>query len=163
MGWISRLWRSRGHGVHSPFAYRFIREVLCERQPYYAYEHIPSPAQRLLYRVAVFLQPREIAGLGGADISAALMAKPEGAWARPPRWACMQASGMAVAAPGVPVPQLSAHLDRGASVVAFGLSSRSLSELAQAMPSGLIFANRAGLAVILPTPHVPLRLYRLRF
>ncbi|MDE6498034.1 MAG: hypothetical protein K2L21_05185 [Muribaculaceae bacterium] len=37
-GWWRRLRHSRGFGVHSPSAYRFIREVLCERLPYYGYE-----------------------------------------------------------------------------------------------------------------------------
>ncbi len=37
-GWWKRLRHSRGFGVHSPSAYRFIREVICERLPYYGYE-----------------------------------------------------------------------------------------------------------------------------
>lgn len=36
----SRHHRSRGFGIHSPYAFRFVREVLGERLPYYAYEHI---------------------------------------------------------------------------------------------------------------------------
>ena len=30
--------RSKGHGIHSPFAYSFVRFVLCEKSPYYCYE-----------------------------------------------------------------------------------------------------------------------------
>ncbi|MDE6108835.1 MAG: hypothetical protein K2F72_00935 [Muribaculaceae bacterium] len=37
-GWWRRLRHSRGFGVHSPSAYRFIREVLCEHLPYYGYD-----------------------------------------------------------------------------------------------------------------------------
>lgn len=36
----SRHHRSRGFGIHSPYAFRFVREVLGERLSYYAYEHI---------------------------------------------------------------------------------------------------------------------------
>ena len=35
---LSRIPRSRGFGVQSPWAYRFVRSVACERRPYYAYE-----------------------------------------------------------------------------------------------------------------------------
>lgn len=35
--WLSRMSHSRGFGVQSPSAYRFIRYVLCEHYPYYAY------------------------------------------------------------------------------------------------------------------------------
>ncbi|MGM9860968.1 MAG: hypothetical protein ACI30W_00075 [Muribaculaceae bacterium] len=65
-------WRtSLGFGVHSPFAFRFIREVLRERHcAYYAYTdiaadiskapHAAMPLRRalLLYRVIIDLQPR---------------------------------------------------------------------------------------------------------
>ncbi len=32
--------RSRGFGVHSPYAYKFVREVLGQRLPYYSYDQI---------------------------------------------------------------------------------------------------------------------------
>ncbi len=65
-------WRtSLGFGVHSPFAFRFIREVLRERRcAYYAYTdiaadiskapHSAMPLRRalMLYRVVIDLQPR---------------------------------------------------------------------------------------------------------
>lgn len=37
MVWLRRMSHSRGFGVQSPSAYRFIRYVLCEHYPYYAY------------------------------------------------------------------------------------------------------------------------------
>ena len=36
----SRHHRSGGFGIHSPYAYKFVRTVLRERKPYYAYEGI---------------------------------------------------------------------------------------------------------------------------
>ena len=35
---ISRHHRSKGHGIHSPFAFNFVRFVLREKSPYYCYE-----------------------------------------------------------------------------------------------------------------------------
>ena len=36
----SRHHRSAGFGIHSPHAFRFVREILRERNPYYAYQQI---------------------------------------------------------------------------------------------------------------------------
>lgn len=38
--WLRRMPHSRGFGVQSPSAYRFIRYVLCEHYPYYAYAEL---------------------------------------------------------------------------------------------------------------------------
>ena len=38
--WLRRMSHSRGFGVQSPSAYRFIRYVLCEHYPYYAYDEL---------------------------------------------------------------------------------------------------------------------------
>lgn len=35
---LSRHHRSKGHGIHSPFAFNFVRFVLREKSPYYCYE-----------------------------------------------------------------------------------------------------------------------------
>lgn len=34
---LSRHHRSKGHGIHSPYAYNFVRNVLREKSPYYSY------------------------------------------------------------------------------------------------------------------------------
>ena len=38
--WLGRMSHSRGFGVQSPSAYRFVRYVLCEHYPYYAYAEL---------------------------------------------------------------------------------------------------------------------------
>ena len=75
MGWWKRWLHSRGHGVHSPSAYRLIREVLCPSSlyGYYAYGDIhaidihaiadavySASELRLLYRVLVDMRPRAV-------------------------------------------------------------------------------------------------------
>ncbi len=58
--------RSRGFGVHSPWAYEIVREVLPEKCAYYAYHDINrifgSEARlgRMVFRLLVHLHPQEI-------------------------------------------------------------------------------------------------------
>ena len=82
---IQRYHRSKGHGIHSPFAFRFTLNVLRERLPYYAYEdlellrrsvidqsrrlwHHPRVMSyknaKLLFRIVNFFNPTEILQIG---------------------------------------------------------------------------------------------------
>ena len=84
----SRHHRSGGFGIHSPYAYRFVRHVWRQPLPYYAYEGIrqlvdtvkaeTTPQQRremdlideaeakLLFRVTNFFNPRHLLQAGAA-------------------------------------------------------------------------------------------------
>ena len=83
---LRRLKRSRGFGVHSPFAFHFICRTLGERAPYYAYEAIAEARRRaltlargvtrhprimseknakMLFRVVCRFNPRHIFQVGG--------------------------------------------------------------------------------------------------
>ncbi len=84
----SRHHRSGGFGIHSPYAYQFVRNVWRQRLPYYAYEGIhqlidtvkagTTPRQRrdmdliderearLLFRVVNFFNPGSILQVGAA-------------------------------------------------------------------------------------------------
>lgn len=87
MGWLrraltswSRHHRSRGFGIHSPFAFRFVREVLRERLPYYAYRRInalraqaatlcrgkviPAGEARMLFRIVNHFNPVHMLQVG---------------------------------------------------------------------------------------------------
>lgn len=66
--WLRRIRHRCGYGVHSPFAFRFLTDVVYERTPYYAYstldEALPlahSMRRRkglhLIFRLANWLQP----------------------------------------------------------------------------------------------------------
>ena len=65
---ILKAWlRTRGFGVHSPFAFRFIREVLFQPFAYYAYGEIESSIRRdaendmkRLYRILLYFRPEKI-------------------------------------------------------------------------------------------------------
>ena len=69
--WLARFRHRKGYGVHSPFAFRFITDVIYERHPYYAYHELDKALplsmhlrQRrglhLLLRLANHLQPKTI-------------------------------------------------------------------------------------------------------
>lgn len=69
--WMARFRHRKGYGVHSPFAFRFITDVIYECLPYYAYKELDKELpfskrfrQRkglhLLLRLANHLQPKTI-------------------------------------------------------------------------------------------------------
>lgn len=75
-----RTARSYGFGVHSPFAYRFVREVLSQPCAYYAYPRLDVLARRdgmeprvvrALFRVALSMRPGCVEVRGGAPESVA--------------------------------------------------------------------------------------------
>ena len=94
MGWKrymnawSRHHRSGGFGIHSPYAYNFVRNVWRQRLPYYAYagieqlidtvksgttrsqcremDLISEPEAKLLFRVTNFFNPQRIFQAGAA-------------------------------------------------------------------------------------------------
>lgn len=73
--WLRRMPNSRGFGVQSPSAYRFIRYVVNEHYPYYAYADLrkeyPSVGwlqrkrMELYFRMANFLQAAALFDCGG--------------------------------------------------------------------------------------------------
>ena len=68
--WMRRIHHSRGFGVQSPYDYRFVRYVVNEHWPYYAYDELkrrmPSIDKRtrklcrLYFRIANWRQPQQI-------------------------------------------------------------------------------------------------------
>lgn len=76
LGWLTRYRHSKGFGVHSPFAFRFITEVLGEKCPYYDFDRLPSAHQRIVYRIAARLSPATYGVAGDADGTPVRMACP---------------------------------------------------------------------------------------
>ena len=58
---LRRYHRSKGHGIHSPFAFKFVLNVLRERLPYYAYEELEELRSKVVDETRSFLRhPRII-------------------------------------------------------------------------------------------------------
>lgn len=75
-----RTARGRGFGVHSPFAFRFMREALTQPLAYYAYPELNAAARaagvspkgvRALFRSALFLRPVAVEYVGRPCAAAA--------------------------------------------------------------------------------------------
>lgn len=87
--WLLRFRHRRGYGVHSPFAFQLITEVINERWPYYDYadlldqeesfkaahdKHLQAAGEtlklrRLLYRLANYVHPQNIIFVGKESMS----------------------------------------------------------------------------------------------
>lgn len=96
--WFYRFRHRRGYGVHSPFAFSFIKEVIFERTPYYKYAGLRAQekqlarregwqvlyetlrVRRLLFRLVNYARPATVVDVGTLAASALyLKAAREGA------------------------------------------------------------------------------------
>lgn len=75
---FQRLRHKYGFGIHSPFAYHFITEVLNQRHGYYAYAQLHHKHERLVFRVALYFRPGRVVlmapELASASVSLAMPA-----------------------------------------------------------------------------------------
>lgn len=76
--WFLRFRHRRGYGVHSPFAFGFINDVVYERTAYYAYRELgklhpwwirwfrlyPLTCRQLLFRLANYVHPQTMLLIG---------------------------------------------------------------------------------------------------
>ena len=72
--WAKRICHSRGFGIQSPTDYRFVRYVINEHWPYYAYETLGlhdnweiRKLGKLYFRLANYLSPATIINMVGAE------------------------------------------------------------------------------------------------
>lgn len=87
--WCKRFRCRRGYGVHSPFAFQLITDIVYERLPYYAYGELkamrrslprgvalyPERVDKLLFRLVNYFRPQSILEVGtGAGLSLCYMA-----------------------------------------------------------------------------------------
>ena len=76
-----RAARSRGFGIHSPFAFRFVREVLSQPYAYYSYPQLDRAAKaegcqpavvRTLFRLSLWFRPGAVDVVGSASEAVSL-------------------------------------------------------------------------------------------
>lgn len=155
-----RAWRSRGFGVHSPYAYRFITGVLRCDCSYYDYDAIgPDAAARRLYRVLLELAPAAVVRSGPLDapLTAACTLA---AVAVAPSPRCPRS---VIVSPGsiVGITYLRRILASGGSVIFTDLRDTRSSEIfAEISPCAMTFAGLR-LAVLTGAPGLPRQLFPL--
>lgn len=137
--------------MHSPFAFRFITEVLGERCPYYDFERLKSPHQRIAYRIAARLSPATYGVAGDAD-------------GVPVRMACPHAEqrvgavDLLLAAHGASVCNLMPTLDAGGVVVIDGKERQLVDDAKCYLDTknhGMTFDNGKDFCILVAYPHLP--------
>lgn len=155
--WWQRLRHRRGFGIHSPFAFRFITEVLNPPRGYryYAEEDSRTDDERILARLKGFFAPEAICFRGPR--AEALSASEEAS-------ASIDSATMIVIDLdcGCP-PGLPERIARGNVVVlAFNHSGgRRLAPLLNTMTRGMSFINASSRAIIVADSRLPRQDFRV--
>ena len=154
-----RAWRSRGFGVHSPFAFSFITGVLRCPHGYYAYSAIgPSAAARRLYRIIIDLAPEKVIVTGPLSDPLAVAVSLAAAEAK----AAPCRPKLAVVPPDaiVGIAYLRSILAAGGAVVFTDIRTpRSAEILTETAPCGMTFAGLRQAVIVggkLPRQKFPL-------
>ena len=152
---LFRCLRHRGgFGIHSPFAYSFVTEVLTQRLPYYGYADISRDSRiQLLFRLSVYFQPEK---------AAIFSSQPELL-----RQAIHRASPKTVIASEATPDFIVADAEdyepetygsliaAGANAIILNALPETRKYIAAVMPHGMIFDNHRGTLVIASLKHLP--------
>lgn len=144
----------RGFGIHSPFAFSFVTEVLAQRLPYYGYADISHDARiRLLFRLIVYFQPEK---------AAVFSSQPDLL-----RRAIIRASSktsitndtdtnfVVADADDYKPEAYSGLITAGANAIILNTVPETRRAIAEALPHGMIFDNRRGTLIIASLKHLP--------
>ena len=158
---FTRLRHSRGFGIHSPFAFRFVTEVLCQKLPYYAYAEIGRDRRlRLLYRLMAEFRPARVAIYSSTPA--------------PLEATVRRASAKATLSHSKPQFVVADDLDAdpesylrlladGAHALILNASPSLRPRIAAALSAGMIFDNGHGTLVVASHRHLPRQDFDVKF
>lgn len=164
---VKRAWRSRGFGIHSPFAFRFVTCVLRERGEYYAYTELRRMKggrrelrkASLLFRLVCEFQPamvivsgdeafsqkvRRIVGLADSRPEVVGHADVDAAALPGGRVMCVAASGDALCGQSL----LDSVMGRDGVAVCLDTSGECVGEMRGRLRHGMSFYNRRTLVLV---------------
>lgn len=158
-----RLRHSRGFGIHSPFAYRFVTEVLCQRLPYYGYRTVGHDrTHRLLLRLTAYFRP----------VTAAVYA----ADTRPAEATMCLADSkikftsadtiptfVVADAAHAPLERYLGNIVAGAHALVLHTDGPTMAAIRAAIPAGMTFDNGHGTLVVAGYPHLPRQDFDVKF
>ena len=164
--WYSRLRHARGFGIHSPSAYRLIREVLrpSSRYAYYAYPQLKRIAVKpytaaelkLIFRLLAEFQPGSVAVVGSkrrdAMVETVRLAVPSALIVDSPSDADFVIYGCDATYHGIDSPV--AYFSKA--------QSNTIDECTRRMTEGHIFRSSRR-ALIVCRPGLPLQTFNVRF
>ena len=150
-----KCWRhSKGFGIHSPFAFRFVTEVLCQPLHYYAYSRIGRDRRlRLLFRLVLAFRPGTVAVLSAQPDKLRLTAALPSSALKFASPGC--ADMLIVDADDVLLAEYIPHIAAGAHALVLNGTRQTTRAIREAMPSGMTFDNRCGTLVVAAYPHLP--------
>lgn len=171
-----KRWRhTRGYGVHSPFAYTVLTEVITMPHAYYGYaavDRLMKPStrhsltarrSRLALRLAAFLRPDSVCVTDGSArlLHTALRQGRPSAKFYSPKAA---SKARLVVSPNGDADEavLAERIRCGAAILAFGIGEASSRRLIDAMTEGVGFVSPDSLLLI-PRPQTAKAVYTLNF
>lgn len=154
MKFFQRLRHSRGFGIHSPFAFRFITEVLNlpDIYGYYAYMYVEGKTLRTVFRTAAYFQPKKVCivdDIAGVR-TAVTHAVPKAARA------AMYEADMVIfdAARQRTLP--AEALRPGSIVLILNYKKwKNRNAYLASLSYGMSFTNASSISIIVPLPHLP--------
>lgn len=157
---LRRRARAKGFGVHSPFAYRFITEVLSEHLYYYDYDRLDSKRDRTLYRIAAYFCPTKVYASCLDNAKAIFMACPKAGGAD------TGSCDMAVFSMGDEVESMPDTINRECPVILIDEARSALGDIKKhldILQCGMLFDNANNLCVIVPSHKLPRQDFELKF
>lgn len=152
-----KRWRhGRGFGIHSPFAYTFITEVLRQPYAYYAYSVLDG-RQRLVFRIALYFRPATVALVGAESYATAVRAAMPSVCFTDIASADMLIVNEALRA---------SALDNfgGRCAIAFDAARNEAWQCYNAsLECGMTFDNNSDIAVTAVLPHLPRQSFSVKF